>query len=143
MGTRDDESSRPDGQAQRSRGARSDHENTLPLGGIVEGHVQLYRERGRGVGGADRETGTQDARENSSVNEGTLYRAKPTGRVEGLMSIADRRNREGSRASGGGMHLAVCPVMPADETTDSRHRGGPSPFAPPHTPTPKPSTTSR
>ena len=59
------------------------------------------------------------------------------------MSIADCRNREGSRASGGGMHLAVNQGMPADETTDSRHRGGPSPFAPPHTPTPKPSTTSR
>ena len=59
------------------------------------------------------------------------------------MSIADRRNREGSRASGGGMHLAVYTVMPANETTDSRHRRGPSPFAPPNTPTPKPSTTSR
>ena len=74
----------------------------------MKGNVRLYREMGRGVGGADRETVTQDARENSSVNEGTISRAKPTGRVEGLMSIVDRRNREGSRASGGGMHLAVC-----------------------------------
>ena len=82
------------------------------------------------MGGADIETGTQDARENSSVDEGTLSRAMPTRRVEGLMSITDRRNREGSRASGGGMHLAVCPVMPADGTTDSIHRGGASPFAP-------------
>ena len=60
------------------------------------------------------------------------------------MNIADRRNREGRRASGVGMHLAVCPVMPAGETTDSRSpRGVPSPFAPPHTPIPKPSNTSR
>ena len=58
------------------------------------------------------------------------------------MLIADRRNREGSRESGGGMHLAVCPVMPADETIDSRHCRGPPPFGLPHTPTPKPSTTS-
>ena len=77
-GTRDGESSSPDGRAQRSRGARSDHENTLPLGGRVEGHVRWYGERGRGVGGADRETGTQDARENSSIDKGTLSRAKPT-----------------------------------------------------------------
>ena len=74
--TRDDESSRPDGRAQRSRGARSDHENTLPLGGRVEGNVRLYGQRGRGVGGADRETGMQDARGNSSVDEGKLSRAK-------------------------------------------------------------------
>ena len=102
------------------------------------------RKGGGGWGGADRETDTQDARDNLSVDEGTLSRAKPTRRVEGLMSIADRRNREGSRASGVGMHLVACPVMPAGETTDSRPpRGAPSPFAPPHTHTPKPSTTSR
>ena len=142
-GTRDVESSRPDGRAQQGRGARSDHKNTLPLGGRAEGHVQLYGERGRAVGGADRETGMQDSRDNSSVDEGMLSRATSTRRVERLMNIADCRNQEGSRASGRGMHLAVCPVMPADETTDSRHRRGPSPFAPPHTPTPKPSTTSR
>ena len=45
------------------------------------------------------------------------------------MSIADCQNREGSRASGGGMHLAVSPVMPAGETTDSIPlRGAPSPL---------------
>ena len=35
-GTRDFENSRPDGRAQRSRGAWSDHKNTLPLEGRVE-----------------------------------------------------------------------------------------------------------
>ena len=73
------ESSRPDGRVQRGRGVRGDHENTLPVGGRVEGHVRLYGERGRGVGGADRETDTtQDSIENSSVDNGTLSRAKPT-----------------------------------------------------------------
>ena len=57
-GDRRRRNSRQDGRAQRGRGARSDHENTLPLVGIVEGHVRLYGERGRKVGGADRETGT-------------------------------------------------------------------------------------
>ena len=39
---------------------------------------------------------------------------------------------------------AVCSVMPAGKTTDSRlPRGAVSLVAPPHTPTPKPSTTSR
>ena len=46
------------------------------------------------------------------------------------MSTADHRNWEGSRASGGGMHLTACPVMPADKTTDSRHRGGGVSFSP-------------
>ena len=96
----------------------------------MEGNVRLYGERRRGVVGADRETGTQDTRENSSVDEGTISRAKPTRRVEGLMSIADRKNREGSRASGGGMHLAVCPVMPAGETTESRPPRGAVSFCP-------------
>ena len=50
MGTRDDESRRPDGRVQRGRGAWGDHENTLPLGGRVEVQVRLYGERGRGVG---------------------------------------------------------------------------------------------
>ena len=34
-------------------GARNDHENNLPLGGRVVGHVQLHGERGGG--GADRD----------------------------------------------------------------------------------------
>ena len=50
--------SQQDGRAQRGRGARSEHENNLPLGGRVQGHVQLYGERGWWVVGADRETGT-------------------------------------------------------------------------------------
>ena len=49
--------SRKDGRAQRSRGAWSDHENNLLLGGRVEGQVRLYGERGRG-GAERRETGT-------------------------------------------------------------------------------------
>ena len=40
------------------------------------------------MGGAERETGTQDEIENSSGNEGTLSRAMPTRRVEGLKTIA-------------------------------------------------------
>ena len=48
------QNNRQDGWAKRSRGARSDNENTLPLGGRVEGKVWLYGERGRG-GRADRE----------------------------------------------------------------------------------------
>ena len=57
-GDRRRRNSRQDGRAQRSRGARSNHENTPPLGGRVEGHVRLYGDRGRVVGGADRDTGT-------------------------------------------------------------------------------------
>ena len=98
----------------------------------MEVHVRLYGERGRGVGGADRETDTtQESREILSVDDGTLSRAKPTRRVEGLKTIADRRNQEGSLSSGGGMHLDACPVMPAGETTDSRSPWGapyPSPL---------------
>ena len=95
----------PPGRPGPAEQGSADHENTLPLGGRVEGNVRLHGERGRGVGGADRETSTQDSIENSSVDKGTLSRATPTRRVEGLMSIADRKNREGSRASGRGMHL--------------------------------------
>ena len=47
---------RRDGRVQRGRGAQSNHENNLPLGGRVEVQVRLYGERGRG--GVDRETGT-------------------------------------------------------------------------------------
>ena len=37
-----------EGRVHRGEGARSDHENTLPLGGRVLGHIRLYGERGRG-----------------------------------------------------------------------------------------------
>ena len=40
-----------DGQDQRGEGARSDHKNTLLLGGRVLGHVHLYGERGKREGG--------------------------------------------------------------------------------------------
>ena len=50
--------SQQEGRDQRSEGARSDHENTLPLGGRVLGHLRLYGEGGRGEGGEDKETGT-------------------------------------------------------------------------------------
>ena len=33
---------------RRGEGEQGDHENTLPLGGRVLGHVRLYRERERG-----------------------------------------------------------------------------------------------
>ena len=46
--------SRQEGRAQRDVDARNDHENTLPLGGRVVGHVRLYRERGEGGGGRER-----------------------------------------------------------------------------------------
>ena len=67
----------------------------------------------------------------------------PTRQVEGLMNIADRRNQEGSRASGIGNALGRL-------SGDACRRddglkiiaGGAVSFAPPHTPTPKPSTTS-
>ena len=45
--------SRQEGQAQQDADARNDHENTLPLGGRLEGHVRLYGERGGG--GAERD----------------------------------------------------------------------------------------
>ena len=49
-GYRRRQSSRQDGRVQRGRGARSDHENTLLLGGREESKVRLYGERGRGGG---------------------------------------------------------------------------------------------
>ena len=60
------------------------------------------------------------------------------------MSIEDRKNCEGSRASGGGMHLGrlsgdACRRDDGLTTT----AGAVYFFAPPHTPTPKPSKTSR
>ena len=33
---------------RRGEGERGNHENTLPLGGRVLGHIRLYGERGRG-----------------------------------------------------------------------------------------------
>ena len=46
---------RQEGRVQRGEGEKSDHENTLPLGGRVLGHVRLYGERGRGGGGQKRD----------------------------------------------------------------------------------------
>ena len=47
-GDRRREGGRKEGRVQQGEGARSDHENTLPLGGRVLGHVRLYGEMGRG-----------------------------------------------------------------------------------------------
>ena len=87
---------RPDGRAQRSRGARSDHEKTLPLGGRVKGHVRLYGERGRGGGGQKEERrAPQESRGKSSV--GVVV----------------------------GKHLSLHRCCLPDETTDSRQRREP------------------
>ena len=57
-------------QEVRARGDRTgedergDHENNVPLGGRVLGHVRLYGQRGRGDGGTDSDTGTM------SIDEG-------------------------------------------------------------------------
>ena len=86
------------------------------------------------MGGGDRETDImQDSRENSSVDDGTLSRAKPTRRVEGLKTSVGRRHALG-RLSGD-----ACRREDGLNIT----AGGAVSFAPPHTPTPKPSTTSR
>ena len=62
----------------KGKDARRDHENTLPLGGRVYGHVQLYRERGRGGGWGRQRVGHRKKQTgNSSVDEGTLAQALP------------------------------------------------------------------
>ena len=71
--------------------------------------------RGKGGGGQTERQAPQESRGNSSVDEGTLSRTTPTGRVEGLKTIA-----------GGAVSFAP-PPTPKPSTPSRTGRGGCNP----------------
>ena len=101
------QNSQQDGRVQQGRGARSDHKNTLPLGGRVEGQVRLYGERGRG-GGRQRDGHRKIRRGKSSVDKGTLTRATPSDELRD-----SRPSREAPSTSP--LHPHPCQVPPATQ----------------------------
>ena len=75
----------------------------------------------RGGGGQTERRAPQESRGNSSVNEGTLSQATPTGRVEGLKNIAGgavsfappthtQANYHQPHRSGGGVQTCIGPL---------------------------------
>ena len=109
-GYRRHQSSKQDGRVQRGRGLRSDHKNTLPLGGRVEGQVRLYGERGGG-GQTERWAPQESKREidcrRRHANPGDACQC-----VKGLKTIA-----------GGAVSFAN-PPTPKPRTTSRTGRGG-------------------
>ena len=113
------------------RGATT--KNTLLLGGRVEGHVQLYRERGRREGAEKRDR----YRKNQEVNRASGCSRQALVRCTGAACLTRRRTQDQAgtaesrgKSSVGRRHAPGCLlVMPADKTTDSRRpQGAPSPL---------------